>query len=183
MVRKCLGKNPKAKKAKIETILNIDENTRQWVAKVMKQTTDKGIDEILPQDYIAEKIVLSTASREVDMKIWIAGNSRISHHIWKDQRDKQELKQLLRKMAEYIHEIQNPNIEALPTSIFVIDVESPLKKSFIEQVKRDHSISQAYGEWLNTVHAQEANYFSHFTNTNVRADKLMSDLESKMNAW
>jgi hypothetical protein len=27
MVRKCLGKTPKAKKEKIETMLNIDENT------------------------------------------------------------------------------------------------------------------------------------------------------------
>ena len=80
-------------------------------------------------------------------------------------------------MAEYIHELQSPHAEALPTAISVIDVESPLNKSFIEQVKRDYSISQAYGEWLNAVHAQVTGYFSHFTNTNARADKSTIALE------
>lgn len=86
-------------------------------------------------------------------------------------------------MAEYIHEIQNTNMETLPTAISVIDVTSPLNKSFIEQVKRDHSIYLAYGERLNTVHSQATGYFSHFTNTHARVDKLMITLESKMNSW
>jgi hypothetical protein len=60
-------------------------------------------------------------------------------------------------MVEYIHKIQSPNVEAQPTAISIIDVESPLNKSFIE-VKRDHFISQAYGEWLNAAHAQATNY-------------------------
>ena len=33
MVRKCLGKTPKNKREKIETILNINKNIGQWVAK------------------------------------------------------------------------------------------------------------------------------------------------------
>lgn len=53
---------------------------------------EKNIHDVLPQDYIGDKIILGPTSRVADMKIWTARNSRISHHIWKDQRDKQELK-------------------------------------------------------------------------------------------
>lgn len=43
LFRKCLGKTPKTKRSRIETIINIDDETWQWVVEVMKPTSRKRI--------------------------------------------------------------------------------------------------------------------------------------------
>ena len=71
----------------------------------MKPTTKKSIDKIKPQNFVVEKIILGPISRAIDIKIWNVGNTRISQWIWKDDRDKKELKYSMWKMIEYIHEL------------------------------------------------------------------------------
>lgn len=78
MVSKFLGKTPKDKKPKIKNIFNIDEKIGHWVENILRLTTKKSLDDMLPQDYIMEKTILGLASRATEMKIWTAGNSRIS---------------------------------------------------------------------------------------------------------
>ena len=80
-------------------------------------------------------------------------------------------------MVEYTHELQSPHAEAFPNVIKIINVEYPLNISFLGHVKRYHSTSQVYNEWMSVVHTQETHYFSHFTNTNERSDKLTTTLD------
>lgn len=78
MVSKCLGKTPKTKRPKIETMLKFDDEIGQWVIEDMEPTIEKSIEEIQPQDYVAEKTILGLASRATDMRTWNVGNTRIS---------------------------------------------------------------------------------------------------------
>lgn len=120
-----MRKSPKVKRSKIEIVLDVDEETRHWVADVLRPTTYMNFDDVMPQDYTVEKTILSPTSRATYIKIWTVGNTRISRCIWKDQKDKQELKQSLCMMVEYIHTLQSPDTRALPNAISIIDVTSP----------------------------------------------------------
>lgn len=73
-------------------MLNVDEKIGDWVADVLKPSKGKILEDIIPQDYMMEKRVLGLAFRAIDMKILNEGHTRVTSCIWKDWKEKKELK-------------------------------------------------------------------------------------------
>ena len=78
----------------------------------------------MPQDYTVEKRTLGPTTKAVDMKILDAGHAKVTNQIWKDWKEKKELKQSIHLLAEYIHSLQSAESESQPQAITMIDVTS-----------------------------------------------------------
>ncbi len=105
LVNKCLGKPSKTKRAKIESRLNFDKNSRYWIAKIAKPPKGSSHENLTPQDYQVLKIDLGRGSHAIDMKIFEVSNKKIANRVWKDAQDKKEMKEAMRSMAQYINSI------------------------------------------------------------------------------
>lgn len=65
----------------------------------------------------------------------------------------------------------------------MIDITSQENQQFINQVKRDRSISKFFQEWLESVVSCEVSYIAFLFETKAKAKQMVSDLEENLNAW
>ena len=65
----------------------------------------------------------------------------------------------------------------------MIDVTSPINQQFIDQVKRDRSISKDFNEWLELMVSHEVIYIGFLVEMKMKEETMMDDLEEKLNAW
>lgn len=56
MIIKCLGRASKSKRLKTEVMINVDDQTGHWIAKVARPPTDKDIENITKKDFVIENI-------------------------------------------------------------------------------------------------------------------------------
>lgn len=89
----------KPKRLKVEAMLEVDDNTRHWVAEMAKPISDKDLENATEKYFTIEKIDLGIASSAVDAKHLESSTKRMLSRTWKDEKDKRELKQVVRNMA------------------------------------------------------------------------------------
>lgn len=77
-------------------MLEVDENTGHWVAEMAKPISDKDPENATEKDFTIEKIELGTTSRVADAKHLESSTKRMLSRTWKDEKDKRELKQVVK---------------------------------------------------------------------------------------
>lgn len=107
VVRKCLGRSTKPKQLKMESMIGFDEDTKHWIADIAKPIPDKDTATDLEADYTIKQVDLGVGTRAVDVKHLETLTKWMISCTWKDEKDKDELKQNLMQMAQYIHALQN----------------------------------------------------------------------------
>lgn len=95
MVGKYLGKALKCKNPKLEAMLELNDKIGHQMTDIYKPNNDTNQDEVFPQDFIVERVDLGMITRAENIKIFNASNKKIEHRIWKDQKDKRDMKQTI----------------------------------------------------------------------------------------
>lgn len=129
--------------------LNFDEYTGHWTAEIYKPIEGKGKDEIAIQDYEILKADLGKGTRDADMKIFEVSNKKISSRIWKEDKDKREMKEALRRMVDYIYAIQNLGPMPLSKLLATLELKSPANQKFIDQIQRNMMVEKTFGDWID----------------------------------
>lgn len=151
MVSRCLRKMSKSKRLKVEAMLEVDENTGHWVAEMAKPISDKDPENATKKDFSIEKIDLGTASRATDTKHLESSNKRMLSRTWKDEKDKRELKQVVKQMAEYINAIHHPSPQPLSQVSQSFDPKSPMNQNLLDKVQRNRMMVVTFDEWLESI--------------------------------
>lgn len=125
MVSKCLWKTPKAKKLKTISKIDFDDSTGNWTIEIARPDTDEVIANSTAKDFTVEKLNLGVGTRAADAYHLETSTKKILNRTWKDERDKHEMKEILRRMVEYIEEINNPNPQLLSQLPMSFDPKSP----------------------------------------------------------
>lgn len=113
MVSKCLGKTPKSKRLKMASKINFDQDIGNLTAGIAHLISDKEIENPSMKDFNVEKINLGVGSGVADVHHLEASTKRIINKTLNDEKDKQNLKEMLRHMEEYIDTIHNPNAQPI----------------------------------------------------------------------
>lgn len=125
MVSKCLGKNPKAKKSKTMSKIDFDVDSGNRVAEIAYPLTKEKTKSPTTQDFVVERIKIGTASRATYVLHLEASTKKIITRTWKDEKDKHQMKEMLRRMVEYIEAINDPNPQPLSQLPMSFDPKSP----------------------------------------------------------
>ena len=67
---------------------------------------------------------MGKGNREIDMKFFEVSNKKIAERLWKDGHDKQEMKEMIKRMAQYINAILHPEAKPISEMSVVVDVSS-----------------------------------------------------------
>ena len=118
LVSKCLGKTPKVKKARI----NFDKNFGHWLTNIVTSPDGTSHESLAPQDYQITKVDLGKGNCEVDMEFFESSNKNIAHRVWKDGQDKQEMKETIKSMTQYINAILHPKAKKISEMLVIVDV-------------------------------------------------------------
>lgn len=131
--------------------MGVDDETGHWVVEVAKPISDRDLEKSTENDFTVEKINLGVASRAVDAKHLESYKKRMLSRTWKDEKDKQELKQVVTQMIEYINIIHHLSPQPLTHTILSFDPKSPVNQKLLDQNQRGHMIAEVFDEWLDSI--------------------------------
>lgn len=183
MVSKCLGKTPKPKKSKTVSKNDFDVDSGDWVAKIAHPLTDAKIENPIVQDFTVEKVNIGTATHAIDILHLEASTKNIITRTWKEERDKHRMKEMLRRMAEYIEVVNSLNpqpLSQLPTSF---DPKSPVNQKTWEQIHKCRLIIETVMEWLEQMWKSGAAYFGNLSKVHNEAIQVMKELATEIGNW
>lgn len=132
MVSKCLGKVSKAKRLKTISKINFDEDTSNWTTKIASLKTNETMADLTSKVFIVEKVNLGVGTWATDVFHLEASTKKMLNRTWKDEKDKHEMKEILRRMVEYIEAINNPNLQPLLEILVSLDPKSPSNQKNLE---------------------------------------------------
>ena len=124
LVSKCLSKMPKVKKARIESRINFDKASGRSAPEIATPPDGSTRNFVAPQDYQITKVDLGKANCETDMKFFEVSNKKIAERVWKDGQDKQEMKENIKSMAQYINVILHPEAKPISMMSAIVDISS-----------------------------------------------------------
>lgn len=108
-----MGKISKSKRLKIVWKIDFDQDTGNWTAKIDRPISDKEVGNPSAKDFSVENVNLGVGLHVADVHYLEASTIRIINRKWFYEKDKQDLKETLRNMAESINAIHNPNAQLI----------------------------------------------------------------------
>ena len=103
------------------------------------------------QDYQLSRINLGKGSHVVDMKFFKASNKKITNRVQKDAQNKQDMKEAMRNMAQYINAILHLEPKPLNEMSSSMDVMSIANQQFLDNLHKCKAIAKTTEEWLQYV--------------------------------
>lgn len=138
---------------------------------------DKDAKNITEKDFVFEKIDLGVTSRAVYAKHLETSTKIILTRTWKDEKDKNEMKQIIMKMAQYINAIQDPNPQPLSQVPLSFDPRSPMNQRLLDQVQRSQMVADVFSEWLESISQQGTSYIFDLVKVFENAESVGKKLE------
>ena len=151
LVSKCLGRASKAKKARTESRIQFDKNSGHWSAEIAMPLEESPKDALTPQDYRVSKVNFEKGSCAIDMKFFEVSNKKIADRVWKDAHDKQEMKEAMKQMAQYINAILHPDPKPINQMSAIMDVNSDINQQFLDSLQRCKTVAKIAEEWTQDI--------------------------------
>ena len=148
LVIKCLGRTSKVKKARIESRIKFDKSSGHWSTEIAMSPNGSSQESLTPQDYQISKIDLGKGSRVVDMNCFEASNKKIADRVWKDAQDKQEMKEAMKNMAQYINAILHPEPKPINEMSAIVDVTSTTNQQFLDNLQKCKAVTKIVEKWM-----------------------------------
>lgn len=136
MVRKCLGKTLRVKKLKTISKIDFDADSGNWTVEIACPWIYEKTKDPTARHFIVEKVNIGTSSQATYVLHLEASRKNITTRTWKDERDKNELKESLKQMTEYIDAIHGPDLQPLSAQPTLFDPKSPSNQKFLIEVQR-----------------------------------------------
>lgn len=180
MVSKYLGRTSNSKKLKTEAMIDVDDQTGHWVVEESQPPMDKDVETVTEKDFFIEKVDLGVASQAVDAKHLETSTKRILTRTSNDEKDKNEMKQIIMKMAHYINAIQDPNPQPLSSVPLSFDSKSQMNHKFLDRVQRSRMVVDIFSAWLESISHEGTSYISNMIKVFVSAKSVGKELETKI---
>lgn len=81
-------------------MIDVDDQTVHWIVEVARPPTDKDAENITKKNFVIEIIDLGMTSQGADAKHLETYTKRILTRTCKDEKDKNEMKQIIMQMAQ-----------------------------------------------------------------------------------
>lgn len=135
------------------------------------------------QDYQVSKVDLGKGSREFDMKNFKFSNKKIVDWVWKDAKDKQNMKQTMKSMAQYINAILHPEPKPLHEMSATIDVRSPINQHSLDNlVHRSKEVAKTFKEWIQFVQDEPIKQINLLNEAKNETTNVTKKIESNINS-
>ena len=85
------------------------------------------------------------------MDFFKASNKNIAHMVWKDGQDKQEMKETIKNMAQYINDILHPEAKPINEMSAIVDVTSTSNQQLLDNLQKCKVIAKTIEEWVQGV--------------------------------
>ena len=131
---------------------------------------------MVPQDYQITKIDLGKGNRKIDIEFFEVSNKKISHRVWKDGQDKQEMKGTIKNMAQYINAILHPKAKPINEISAIIDVSSTSNQQSLENLHKCKVVVKIAREWVQDVLHNIVKHIGHLD----QALKEISNIAKKV---
>lgn len=86
-------------------------------------------------------------------------------------------------MDDYTHALKNIDALTLQDTTSIVDFTSPTSQRFLDKLKRDRYVSKVSNNWVDLLMANGVNYIFKSIETKVQSNKVIVELESKLNTW
>lgn len=93
------------------------------------------------------------------------------------------MKEILRRMAEYIEAINNPNPQPLSQLPMSFDPKSPTTQKTLEQIQKCRLITETVMEWLEGIWKSGTEYFINLSRLYDWALMVIMELEAEIMNW
>lgn len=117
-------------------MIDVDDQKGHQIVEVTRPPIDKDVENITEKDFVIEKIDLGVTSRATDAKNLETSTKRILTKTWKDEKDKNDMKEIIMQMAQQINAIQDPNPQPISEVPLSFDPRSPMNQSILDHVQR-----------------------------------------------
>lgn len=87
----------------------------------------------------------------VNMEFFKASNQTIAHRVWKDEQDKQEMKETIKNMAQYINAILHLEAKSINEILAMVDVTSTTNQQFLDNLQKCKAVAKTTKEWVQGV--------------------------------
>lgn len=153
VVSKYVTKTPHPKRAKAMTRLEIDDKIGKWIVEVSNPKVDGEASELFVDSYHVERVELGVADRDTDNHHFEVFAKCMLTRSQKDGKDKKELKQMIRVLADYIHAISGVSSSPKPLAQASqsFDPASPANQKLLSQIQRGKAIATVFDDWVNGV--------------------------------
>ena len=95
------------------------------------------------------------------MKFFEVSNKKITERVWKDGQDKQEMKETIKSMAQYINAILHPKAKLISEMLAIIDVSSLTNQQSLENLHKCKAVAKIAGEWVLDVLHNTVKHIGH----------------------
>ena len=143
-----------------------------------------------PQDYQITKVDLGKPNRKTDMKFFEVSNKKIAERVWKDGQDKQEMKETIKSMAQYINAVLHPEAKPISEMSVIVDVSSVANQQSLENLHKCKAVAKIAGEWVLDVLHNTVKHIGHLDqaskeilNISKKVETSNDGYEKERNNW